>query len=225
MSPRPRRLSDSAILEAGIQVVSRTGPERFTLADVGEAVGLSAATLVQRFGTKQAMLLAMFDQSVTLIDDRFAESVKSNESPLDALYFAAVERYKAIEAPETMSNRLAFLLLGLREPAFYARACESTLKAVAGYTVLLDNALTAGELAEGYVETQQMAETIHAMTLGSLMMWSIVRDGTRAAHIKKNLDALLRPYRRGPRRVGSSDNVAKTDSGPKPVASTPSGVV
>ncbi len=225
MSPRPRRLSDSAILEAGIQVVSRTGPERFTLADVGEAVGLSAATLVQRFGTKQAMLLAMFDQSVNLIDDRFAVSIDTDESPLDALYFAAIERYKTIEAPETMSNRLAFLLLGLREPAFHERASESARKAVNGYKLLLDNAVAAGELAEGYVETHQLAETIHAMTLGSLTMWSIVRDGTRTAHIKRNLDALLRPYRRGPRRVGSSDNVAKTETGPKPVASTPSGVV
>ncbi len=225
MSPRPRRLSDSAILEAGIQVVSRTGPEKFTLADVGEAVGLSAATLVQRFGTKQAMLLAMFDQSVTLIDDRFEESVKSDQSPLDALYFGAIDRYKAIETPETMSNRLAFLLLGLREPAFHARAAESAAKAVDGYKVLLDSAVAAGELADGYVETQQMAETIHAMTLGSLVMWSVVRDGTRAAHIKRNLDALLRPYRRGPRRVGGSDNGPNSDSGPMPEASAPSGVV
>ncbi len=202
MSPRPRRLSDEAILEAALLVVSRIGSDRLTLADVGDAVGLSAATLVQRFGSKHALLVTMFEQSVNLINDRFAATVSSDQSPLDALYFAAMDRYMTVESPEIMSNRLSFLLSGLSDQHFQAIACDSALKAVDGYKMLLDKAVDAGELSEPLTDTAQLAETIHAMTLGSLMMWSIVRDGARRGQIKRNLDGLLRPYSRGPRRAG-----------------------
>ena len=50
MSPRPRTVQDAAILDAAIEVLGRIGSEKMTLADVGAEVGLSAATLVQRFG-------------------------------------------------------------------------------------------------------------------------------------------------------------------------------
>ncbi|MGH9423559.1 MAG: TetR/AcrR family transcriptional regulator, partial [Thermoanaerobaculia bacterium] len=96
MSPRPRRLSDAAILEAAFEVVRRTGPDRFTLADVGHEVGLSAATLVQRFGSKRALLLAMLQQSVTQTDDRFAEITKLGESPMETLYAAVLDRFSSV---------------------------------------------------------------------------------------------------------------------------------
>ncbi|MCA1563440.1 MAG: TetR/AcrR family transcriptional regulator, partial [Acidobacteria bacterium] len=42
---------------AAIQVMARLGPVRLTLADVAREIGLSPATLVQRFGSKRGLLL------------------------------------------------------------------------------------------------------------------------------------------------------------------------
>jgi AcrR family transcriptional regulator len=48
--PRPRTISDEAILDAVLALAHRVGPARVTFAAAGAEVGLSAATLVQRFG-------------------------------------------------------------------------------------------------------------------------------------------------------------------------------
>ena len=58
MSPRPRQASDEAILAAAFRAIARLGPAKLTLADVAAEAGLSAAALVQRFGSKRALLLA-----------------------------------------------------------------------------------------------------------------------------------------------------------------------
>ena len=58
MSPRPRQASDEDILKAAFRAIARLGPAKLTLADVAAEAGVSAAALVQRFGSKRALLLA-----------------------------------------------------------------------------------------------------------------------------------------------------------------------
>jgi AcrR family transcriptional regulator len=220
MSPRPRRLSDSAILEAAFEVVRRTGPGRFTLADVGREVGLSAATLVQRFGSKRSLLLAMLQQSVTQTDDRFAESVKSGDSPIESLYAAVLDRFRAVDHPDTLSNGFAFLMIELSDPEFHVLAAESANNAIAGYRTMLEAAVEAGEL-EGSVGAQHLAETIHALTWGALMMWAIIRMLSPQDRLKRSLDILLTPYRR--ELAGATSSFAKKTAakGPETIAPAP----
>ena len=59
MSPRPKATTDQAILDATHRAVTRIGPMRLTLAHVAREAGVSPATLVQRFGSKRALLLAL----------------------------------------------------------------------------------------------------------------------------------------------------------------------
>ena len=65
MAGRPRGMEDAAILRAAAEVIGRTGPARFTLAAVASEIGLVPATLVQRFGSKRGLLLALARQSAT----------------------------------------------------------------------------------------------------------------------------------------------------------------
>ena len=73
MSPRPRTVSDEAILAATARMIGRVGPVRLTLADVGGEVGLSPATLLQRFGSKRGLLIALVEQSVHGVDRSFRD--------------------------------------------------------------------------------------------------------------------------------------------------------
>ncbi|MEO5903944.1 MAG: TetR/AcrR family transcriptional regulator [Gemmatimonadaceae bacterium] len=216
MSPRPRRLPDSAILDAAAKVVNRTGPERFTLADVGGEVGLSAATLVQRFGSKRALLLAMLEQTISLLDENFEAAFANTGSPLEGLYAAAVGRTSQFDAPESLANRLAFVLLEMNDPEFHSLAVESSRKAVNAYKIMLDNASDVGELSNAGADTQALAESIHAMTLGSLMMWAITREGDRPP-TRRDLDNLLRPFKSAPNRAAAT----RDTHGPKLKASAP----
>jgi len=56
---RPRKASDEEIFQAAFGVMQRRGPTEWTLADVASEVGLTAGALVQRFGSKRELLLAL----------------------------------------------------------------------------------------------------------------------------------------------------------------------
>lgn len=58
-----KTIDDQSVLEKALLVISEHGPESFTLADVGRAVGLAPATLMQRFGSKQQLLILAAKQA------------------------------------------------------------------------------------------------------------------------------------------------------------------
>lgn len=53
--PRPKSQSDEQVLDAALALVHSSGVDQLTFAALGDRCGLSAATLVQRFGTKPAL--------------------------------------------------------------------------------------------------------------------------------------------------------------------------
>jgi AcrR family transcriptional regulator len=204
MSPRPRTVHDDAILDAAIDVLSRLGSERMTLADVGAQVGLSAATLVQRFGSKRELMLALLRHVIGNIEARFETAIANHTSPLDALYAAAADRAGPLDGHVTLAHRLAFYLSELDDPEFHSVAKENHRRAVEGFKRLIDNAVDAGELADGYTDSAQLADAIYTMQMGSLVNWAVTSEGTLNAKIRRELDVLLRPFRRGPRKANSN---------------------
>ncbi len=55
---RPRSISDDVLLDSVLAVMRRGGPGGVTFATVAAETGLAGATLVQRFGSKAAMVQA-----------------------------------------------------------------------------------------------------------------------------------------------------------------------
>jgi len=55
---RPRSLPDDVVLERLLQTLSQAGPDNLTFQRAADGVGLSAATLVQRFGSREKMVEA-----------------------------------------------------------------------------------------------------------------------------------------------------------------------
>jgi len=193
MSPRPRTIDDGAILQAAATVISRLGPSTFTLADVARAVRLSPATLVQRFGSKRGLMLALARMGVDGVDACFAAVRAAHRKPLDALTAAATEMTRYVDTPEEMANHLAFLQIDLSDPEFYKLMLENSTRILAGYRALLEEAMAAGEIAE--CDTQRLARAVGSMSGGSLIAWAVMRDGTAEAFVRKDLDTLLAPYR------------------------------
>jgi AcrR family transcriptional regulator len=192
MSPRPRTIDDSAILQAAARVISRLGPSTFTLADVATAVRLSPATLVQRFGSKRGLMLALAQTGVDGIDACFSAVRAAHAGPLEALRAAATEMTRHVDTPEEMANHLAFLQIDLRDPEFYRLMLENSTRILAGYKALLDEAIAAGELVR--CDTRRLARAVGAMAGGSLILWAVMRDGTAEAFVRKDLETLLAPY-------------------------------
>lgn len=200
MSPRPRTVDDSTILEAAVTVLGRIGPDRLTLADVGEEAGLSAATLVQRFGSKRDLMLSVLKFATEGFDERSEQAIRNNDSPLEAIFAVAMDRAPLAE-PGELAHILAFYLSDLDDPDFRALASNNSRKAVAGFKRMLDAAVAEGELTETYVDTDQLAQTIYSLVMGTLLTWTVTGEGSYRTRIRNELDVLLRPFRRGPRKA------------------------
>jgi AcrR family transcriptional regulator len=207
MTPRPRTVDDGDILMAAWRAISRIGPARLTLSDVAKEVGLSPATLVQRFGSKRGLLLALAEGSVGSVDACFDAARAAHPTPLAALLSAATEMTRYTRTPEEMSNHLAFLQIDLSDPDFHKHALENSKLSVRGYQKLLDEAVAAGELVP--CDTARLARAIGAITGGSLIAWAIFREGTAEDWVREDLATLMAPYQRGDQAGGTSRKRAR----------------
>jgi len=193
MSPRPRTVSDEEILAATARAIGRVGPLRLTLAHVAREVGLSPATLIQRFGSKRALLLAFARQGggddQAFMDGLRAEGRTALETARAFLLcFAGLA-----PSPKEMANNLAFLQIDLTDAAFHritSRLFRSQHQALAG---LLAEAQAEGEL--GPVDARALARVLLAVVNGSLLTWAVYRDGPAAAWLARDVDLALEPYR------------------------------
>jgi AcrR family transcriptional regulator len=198
MSPRPRTVTDEQIMEAVAKVIGRVGPSKLTLADVGKQIGLSAATLVQRYGSKRGLLLAVATSAVESVDACFDMVRAAHRSPLAAVVAAATDITRYLDTPEEVANHLAFLQMDLSDPDFNRLMVINSRKMLEGYRRLLSEAVDAGELIE--CDTARLARAITAVCGGSLISWAALRQGTAVAWVRADVDTVLEPYRSRTRR-------------------------
>ena len=210
MSPRPRTIADAQIIEAAAKVIGRVGPGNLTLADVGQEAGLSAATLVQRFGSKRGLLLAMATSAAESMDACFDMVRAAHASPLAALVAAATDITRYFDTPEEVANHLSFLQMDLSDPDFHRLMVISSRKTLEGYRRLLREAVDAGELVE--CDTQRLARAITAVCGGSLIQWAVFKQGAAVAWVRQDVDAVLEPYRSSTPSAQRTRRTARTPS-------------
>ncbi len=195
MSPRPRLASDAEIIEAATRVIARLGPTGFTLAEVGREAGISAATLVQRFGSKRDLMLAVAGRGVEPSESCFAAARRKTSSPLEALTRGMEDMANMAPTPEELSNHLAFLQIDLTDPEFHELALANAVANRTGIVELLDEAIMADELVE--CDTDRLSVAVDAIAGGALINWAIHREGTARETIRDALETLISPYRAG----------------------------
>jgi AcrR family transcriptional regulator len=193
MSPRPRTIPDEQILGAAHRAMSRLGPAKLTLSEVAKEAGLSPATLLQRFGSKRGLMLALWAGAVEGIDACFAMLRPAHTSPLSAIIAAATEMSRHTKSPEEMANHLAFLQIDLSDPEFHRNMLAMSRRTEDGYRALLDEAIAAGELIR--CDTDRLARAINAIAGGSLIGWAVFREGAAEEWVRRDLETLLALYR------------------------------
>jgi AcrR family transcriptional regulator len=192
MSPRPRATSDAAILTAAHRAVTRVGPMRLTLSDVAREAGVSPATLVQRFGSKRQLLLALVAAGSSEIEDQWAPILAlARQSPLEALYAYAECMAALAPTPDVLANHLSFLQMDLVDPEFHRHALAHTRETLSFLHKTLDDAVAKGELTP--CDTPRLARAVQATVGGSLMQWAIDREGKLRKRLREDLETLLRP--------------------------------
>lgn len=196
MSPRPRTRTDAVILAAAGRVIRRLGPGQFTLADVGGEAGMSAAALVQRFGSKRGLLLALAEERASGVRGRFAAARELHASSLDALLHALTRAGEHVDTPDALANDLALVQMHLHEAEFHAYALAHATASLAEIKALLDEAVQAGELAE--FDTDDLSRTVQTAHTGALSTWAVYRSGALDEWLRGEIEAVLDPYRPPP---------------------------
>jgi AcrR family transcriptional regulator len=198
MSPRTKLKPDSEILLGAVRVIERLGPSRFTLADVEKEAGIAPATLMQRFGSKRGLLLAIAGQGSSGVREEFARIRGESRSPLRAVEAVARCMAQMARTPEALANHLAFLEIDLCDPDFHRLALAQAREFGAQFRALLDEAVRSGELRK--CSTARLARAIQSVIGGSLLNWAIFHEGKADTWITADLNTLLNPYRTGGKR-------------------------
>ncbi len=209
MSPRPRQTSDAQILAATARVMQRRSPTQLTLADVAQEAGVVPATLIQRFGTKRGLLLALCRTAPSAVPQQFAAARAKYASPLKALIELYVECTAFAPTPQAMANGLAYLQIDLIDPDFHAITLAQFRALRQETQKLLDAAVAARDLRP--CDTAELARLIQHLNGGAMLSWAVYRQGSVAAWVRRDLEALLVPYRTARTRANPK-NIHKKSS-------------
>jgi AcrR family transcriptional regulator len=192
MSPRRRKAEDLDVFAALVRVMLRRSPAELTLREVAAEAGVTAGALVQRFGSKRAMLLAHARHAAATGDAGLAVPLRTS-SPLETLRSVTAIYADLADSPRAAVRNLAYLLNDLGDPALRRHLLRMSRSARAWYEQLLTEAIAAGEL-RGVPDVQPLGRLIEALLRGSFLGWALYREGTAADWLRADLDSMLRPY-------------------------------
>jgi AcrR family transcriptional regulator len=193
MSPRRRKAEDTEVFAALVRVMQRRGPAELTLREIAAEAGVTAGALVQRFGSKRAMLLAHAHYVAATGDVGVAIPQKRTPSRLQALRSVTAVYAQLASSPRAALRNLAYLHNDLADPILHRHLLRMSRAARVHYEKLVADAVAAGELRAD-TNVQAFARSIEVTLRGSFLSWTLYREGSAADWLRDDLEATLRPY-------------------------------
>jgi AcrR family transcriptional regulator len=173
--------------------MNRVGPGGLTLAAIAEEAGVTPAVLVQRFGSKRALLLALSEKYADGAGQLVADIASRHSSPLAALRAYADCMSGIAASPAAFARSLAYLQIDLTDADFRKHLVKQAKATRAGVQRLIQAAIHARELVRE-VDPARLARTIEAVLGGSLLSWAVYRSGSAREWLRADLEAVLAPY-------------------------------
>jgi len=194
MSPRRRKAEDADVFAALVRVMLRRGPAELTLRAIAAEAGITAGALVQRFGSKQALLHAHARHAAATGDIGLgAPRTPRTASPLTALRAVTAVYARLAESPRAALRNLAYLQNDLADPVLRRHLLRLKKTARARYEELVADAVSVGEL-RAETDVGALARMIEVTFDGSFLAWTLYREGTAADRLRGDLETLLAPY-------------------------------
>jgi len=192
MCARPRKVTDDEVFMAMQRAMSRLGPGELTLADIAAEAGVTAGLLVQRFGSKRELLLALSERFSGGAAEMFAE-LRRGRSPLDAIRAYCDGMAHLASSPAALARNFAYLQIDLTDPEFRKHLSKQARESRHELSKLIRAAITEGELLSS-TNPKQLARTVEAIVSGSMLIWAFYQEGTAAKWMRQDLEAVLKPY-------------------------------
>jgi AcrR family transcriptional regulator len=197
MSGRRRKVTDDEVFAAAQRAMSRRGPHELTLADIAGEAGVTAGLLVQRFGSKRDLMVALSARFAGSAGAIFAGLRAAHRGPLATLRAYAACMADLAATPEALLRNLAYLQLDLTDDVLRGHLVENARATRREIEALLESAVAAGELRRD-VDVRSLARSVEVVVSGSLMTWATYREGRAVDAIVRDLDAVLAPWLTSP---------------------------
>jgi len=176
--PRPKSVADVDVLDGALRVMRSAGPDGVTFQAVARETGLSAPTLVQRFGTKAGLLQAALIRAWDLLDA--ATEAADAAAPVNAK--GAVAFLVALSGDygegDAYGDGLLVLREDMRDPVL--RRCGTVWHA----RVV---AALPRRLARNGRPADRLARLMAAQWQGAILWWGFSRRGKLPAAVQADL--------------------------------------
>ena len=199
MPGRRQKVTDEEVFAAAQRVMSRHGPHELTLADIAAEAGVTAGRLVQRFGSKRALLVVLSERFAGSAGVVFAGLRAAHGGPLATLRAYAACMADLAPTPEALLRNLAYLQGDLADDVLRGHLVENARATRGEIETLIEAAAAAGELRRD-VNVPALARTVETVVGGSLMSWATYREGNAVDWIGEDLEAVLAPWLPRPHR-------------------------
>lgn len=180
--PRHKKISDEQVLDDLYEPILKFGPDGLTFALSAQACGLSAATLVQRYGSRldlvEAVLLRAWDKLEAETAAADAEEALTPEGAIDFL----IRLMPPQDAERNTANGLLLLREDIRNRNLRARGARwgQTLATALGRRLSSDRE-----------EAERLGWLMAAVWQGAHTWWAFNRNGTAEQAIRRVLEEWL----------------------------------
>lgn len=121
---RGKTISDGAVLDGLLAAIGQVGPANLTFSRASRAAGLSAPTLVQRFGTRDAMIEAVLLHAWDRLDAATATADVETALDPEGAIALLLRLMPGDSANQDMTDGLLLLREDLRSPVLRQRGSQ-----------------------------------------------------------------------------------------------------
>lgn len=190
------KTDDEHLLAAAGHVLMREGPDSFTLAKAAAHAGVSAATLVKRFGSKEALFLQLSRRWASSLDGKLRACAARHDSALARFRAVALHSYHDLDHAGTAAKQLAALSVDLQHDEMRRLLHVGWGHVRRHLARHARDAVAAGELV-GCPPPRQLARLVQGAMEGGALAWSVHPAGSLVRRLRADLDALLSAWTKG----------------------------
>src|SRR5258707_1231911 len=125
MPGRRQKVTDEDVFAGAHRAMSRRGPHELTLTDIAGEAGVTPGRLVQRFGSKRALLAALSERFAGSAGSVFAGLRAAHRGPLATLRAYAACMADLAPTPHALLRNLAYLQQDLADDVLRGHLVEN----------------------------------------------------------------------------------------------------
>lgn len=187
---RPRATSDDELLDAAERALVGHGPAGFTLRTAAGEAGVSAATYVKRFGSRQELLVALSRRWIDRLPGEVRAAVAGRPPGAEQVRAATVRGFERFDDPDAAAAHLMALTGDLADPELRRLLAQGWRLVKDGIARAVSEAHAHGRLCAS-PEPAVAARVLHALAHGAFLDWSVDPSGRLADRLAADLTPLV----------------------------------